>query len=60
MQNKRIRLHPIYVKDIEAEFNCTAQTVRMSLQYVFNSELSKLIRKRAKDLLIKEANKIED
>ncbi len=57
---KKIRIHHSYLKEIAEEFNCTTQSVRMSLEYVFNSEQAKSIRRRAKELLLNEANKIED
>ena len=55
---KKILIHPTYKNQIAKEFNVTKQTVDMSLKYVFNSENSKDIRKRAKELLLKESEKI--
>ncbi|WP_338394798.1 hypothetical protein [Fulvitalea axinellae] len=46
------------MKIIEKEMKCSNQAVRMSLQYVYNSEKSKAIRKRAKELLLKEGNDV--
>jgi hypothetical protein len=57
---KRIKLNGEHVRKLQNEFDCTMQTVRMSLQYVFNSDKAISIRKRAKQLLIEEANQIED
>ncbi|WP_233900747.1 hypothetical protein [Tenacibaculum piscium] len=48
---KKIRLHPDLKKQIAKEFECTGQTVDMSLVFVFNSDKSKNIRKRAIELL---------
>lgn len=56
---KIILLHPKLKHQIKDEFDCTLQTVDMSLKYVFLSEKADLIRKRAKKLLIEEAKKIE-
>ncbi len=55
---KKILIHPTYKNQIAKEFKVTKQTVDMSLKYVFNSETSKDIRKRAKELLLKESEKI--
>ena len=54
---KKIRLHPELMRLIATEFDVSIQTVRMSLNYVFNSEKSKSIRERAKYLLQIEADK---
>ncbi|MBN9293777.1 MAG: hypothetical protein J0G96_07350 [Flavobacteriia bacterium] len=51
---KKIRIHGDYMQQMAKEFDCSIQTVRMSLYYVFNSDKSKEIRKRAKELLQKE------
>ena len=56
---KKILIHPTYKNQIAKEFDVTKQTVDMSLKYVFNSETSQHIRKRAKKLLEIEAKKIE-
>jgi hypothetical protein len=55
---KIILIHPTYKNQIAKEFEVTKQTVDMSLKYVFNSDTSKKIRKRAKTLLEQEAKKI--
>lgn len=52
-----ILIHPAYVKTIASEFDCTAQTVRMALKYVFNSNMAIKIRERAIELLVEEAKK---
>lgn len=57
--NNKIKLHQSYTKKLQEEFSVSDQTIRMSLQYVFNSETAKAIRKRAKELLINEANQIK-
>ena len=57
---KNILIHPTYKNQIAKELGVTKQTVDMSLKYVFNSETSKLIRKRAKKLLEIEAKKINN
>ncbi|CAL2079190.1 MULTISPECIES: hypothetical protein [Tenacibaculum] len=48
---KKIRLHPDLKKQIAKELECSGQTVDMSLVFVFNSDKSKNIRKRAIELL---------
>lgn len=55
---KKILLHPELKHKIKDEFNCTLQTVDMSLKFVFQSDKAELIRKRAKQLLIEESKKI--
>ena len=55
---KKILIHPIHKKQIAKELEVTTQTVDMSLKYVFDSDKSKSIRKRAKELLEQEAKKI--
>ncbi|NHN26796.1 hypothetical protein FIA58_014010 [Flavobacterium jejuense] len=55
---KKIRLHPDFKKKLAEEFNVSYQTVTMSLNYVFESDKSDLIRDRAKEMLTEEANKI--
>ena len=56
---KKILLHPELKHKIKDEFDCTLQTVDMSLKFVFQSEKADKIRKRAKELLIEESQKIE-
>lgn len=56
---KKIRLHPIFMNQIAREEGVTLQTVRMSLYYHFNSEKSQAIRRRAKELLLAEAQKVQ-
>ncbi|SHK71559.1 hypothetical protein SAMN05444371_3424 [Epilithonimonas mollis] len=48
---KKILLHPELKHKIKDEFNCTLQTVTMSLDFVFNSEKAKKIRQRSAELL---------
>ena len=55
---KKILLHPKLKHQIKDEFDCTLQTVDMSLKFVFQSDKAELIRKRAKQLLIEESKKI--
>lgn len=57
---KKIRLHPQLMHQIVKEQKVSMQAVRMSLYYVFNSEKSKAIRQRAKELLTRESELIND
>lgn len=57
---KKTRVHPEIKKQIAAEFECTYQTVTMSLEFVFNSEKAKEIRKRAKEILQEEILTLND
>lgn len=57
---KKIRLHAELKKQISKELKVSVQSVRMSLDYVFNSDNAKQARKMAKKLLIEEAKKIEN
>jgi hypothetical protein len=56
---KKIMLHPSFMAQIAKEQDCTAQSVRMALQYVFNSPKAIAIRQRAKELLKMEAESVE-
>jgi hypothetical protein len=56
---KKILLHPDLKKQIANELKTSSQTVDMSLKYVFDSDTAKKIRKRAKELLIKESQNIK-
>ena len=47
-------------RQIEAEFNTSKTTLNLALKHVNNSEMAKAIRKRAKELMQKEINKIQD
>lgn len=51
---KKIRLDSELKKKIAEEFKTSLQTVRMSLEYVFNSKKAKEIRKKALQLLREE------
>lgn len=57
---KNIRLNAEIIKELGEEFSVTRQTIYMSLKGVYSSQLSKAIRRRAKELLLKEAEKIKD
>lgn len=54
---KKIRLHPDLKKQIAKELECSGQTVDMSLVFVFNSDKSRNIRKRAIELLQQDVEK---
>lgn len=56
---KKILLHPVLKKQISDELSISTQTVDMSLKYVFDSDTAKEIRKRAKELLIKESQNLK-
>ena len=56
---KKILLHPVLKKQISDGLSISTQTVDMSLKYVFDSDTAKEIRKRAKELLIKESQNIK-
>ena len=47
-------------RQIEAEFNTSKTTVNLALKHVNNSEMAKAIRKRAKELMKIEIDKIQD
>lgn len=53
-------LHPKLKKLIAQELNITSQSVDMSLCFAFNSETAVEVRKRAKKLLLVEAEKIDE
>lgn len=63
MQNntvkQSIQMGPKLKRQLKEEFNCTRQTVHMSLTYISNSRLAQSIRKRTKELLLEEAKKIK-
>lgn len=56
---KKILLHSDLKKQIANELKVSIQTVDMSLKYVFDSDTAKKIRKKAKELLIKEVENIK-
>lgn len=56
----KIELSIAHKKIIAKEFGKSLQSVRMSLEYVFNSTTAKMMRSRAKELLESEANKINE
>jgi len=56
---KNILLHPFLKRELVKEFDCSMQTIDMSLKYVFNSAKSLKIRQRTKELLKAEIKKIE-
>lgn len=59
MNKKRIEISAGHKKDLVKKFETTGTTVQQSLDYYNNSELAKKIRAGAKELLSKEADKIE-
>lgn len=60
MKKREILLEALLKQEIAEEFNTTTQTVREALKYNNNSALGRRIRKKAKELLEKEAKNIED
>lgn len=54
----KIKVHPDISKKIAKEFGVSGQTVQTALSYFNNSATAQNIRKRIKEELIKEANKI--
>ncbi|EKB61437.1 hypothetical protein [Bergeyella zoohelcum] len=59
-KSREIRIAPAIKKELASEFKVSYQTIDMTMKYIFNSETSKKIRKRAKEKLLEEANNIED
>jgi hypothetical protein len=57
---RKIKIHSELKKQIAAELKTSLQTVHTALCYFNNSAMAVEIRKRAKILLLKEANKIEE
>lgn len=60
MKKNTIDISPTMKKELSANFETSIQTVQMSLSYVFNSELAKSIRKKAKEMLLSEAASINE
>ncbi len=60
MQKSRIQITATLKKELVAVSGKSLQSVQMSLDYYFNSKAAKKIRQHAKELLIKEANKITE
>jgi len=54
----KIKLHSDHSKQIAAELKCTKQTVHTATHYFNNSPKAQAIRRRAKELLLAEANKV--
>ena len=57
---ERIYLASYYKNKLADEFETTKQTVQLALDHYNNSELAKAIRRRAKELLKNEIEKIKD
>jgi len=57
---KRIKLPSEFIHILSKEFKTTNPTVYASLRYYNNSELAITIRRRAKELLLKEAEEIDE
>ena len=55
----KILIHPELKNQIAREFKTSNQNVLTSLSYFNNSEKAQSIRKRAKELLEQEANKVQ-
>ena len=58
-KDMKILLHPDLKNDIAKEFNTSNQNVLTSLSYFNNSKKAQAIRKRAKELLLAEAEKVQ-
>lgn len=58
-KDMKILLHPDLKNDIAKEFKTSKQNVLTSLSYFNNSEKAQAIRKRAKELLLAEAEKVQ-
>jgi len=58
MQKNRIEISSKHKKDLAIEFNTSLTTVQMSLDFVFNSEQAVKIREKAKEMLLKEVDKV--
>lgn len=58
MQKFEIQLSVDQKKQLSKEFKKSYQAVTMSLKYVFNSDTARSIRRRAKEMLQQEIEKI--
>lgn len=59
MQKNTILISSTHKRKLEKEFKTSKTSVQMSLDYIFNSDQAKAIRKRAKQMLEEEAEKVE-
>lgn len=57
---KRIKVPAEFIHILAKEFRTTTQNVYASLRYFNNSDLAISIRMRAKELLLEEANNVEE
>lgn len=57
---KKILIHPELNRVLQDEFRTSWQTIDAAKNYYNNSPLAKKIRKRSKELLLEEANKVEN
>lgn len=57
---KKILIHPELKKQMQKEFKVSYQTITMSVDGVFTSEKAIAIRKRAKELLLLEVEKLNE
>lgn len=58
-KDMKILIHPDLKNDIAKEFKTSNQNVLTSLSYFNNSQKAQAIRKRAKELLLAEAEKVQ-
>lgn len=58
MKKNTIHIAAKFKMDLAKEFKTSKVSVQMSLDYAFNSDQAKAIRKRAKQLLEEEAEKV--
>lgn len=58
MQKNTILISSVHKRQLKNEFNTSKTSVQMSLDYVFNSDQARAIRKRAKEMLEQEAKKV--
>ena len=60
MEKLRIEISSKHKKKLMTEFEVSLQTIQYALDFTYNSERSKKIRERAKELLQVELDKIEN
>lgn len=58
MKRQIINLHPSHLNQLVKEFKKSRQTIYNAIWYTTNSDLAMAIRKRAKELLQKEAENV--
>ena len=59
IEEQRIKIDSKSISALSEKFDCSLQTVRLSLKFLLNSEKAVQIRLAAKEILLQQVNKIK-